>query len=54
MDDVIEYFDAFKSEEGKYEALPPYEEIINEAIKVGNTHITNARVNQLFLEYDKA
>jgi hypothetical protein len=55
MDEVIEYFDKFKDEENnnpKYTLLPPYEQIIAEAIKVGNSHITNARVNQMFRDYD--
>jgi len=55
MDEVIDYFDKFKDEENvdpKYKLLKPYEVIISEAIKVGNSIITNAKVNELFREYD--
>ena len=51
MDEVIDYFNKFNDEESadpKYRLLKPYEVIIAEAIKVGNTSITNARVNQIF------
>ena len=51
MDEVIDYFNKFNDEESadpKYRLLKPYEVIIAEAIKVGNTSITNVRVNQIF------
>lgn len=55
MDDTIQYFDRFRGEEdsggsstGSCEILRPYEEIIAEAIRIGNKIATPARVQQIF------
>jgi len=59
MDDTIQYFDSFKQEEGgeskagSCKVLKPYEEIIAEAIRIGNKTVTPTRVQQLFDEYDE-
>jgi hypothetical protein len=33
--------------------MPDFEEIIAEAIRIGNQYVTPARVNEMFLEHDR-
>jgi len=54
MDETIKYFDTLKEEKdgssstGSCEVLKPYEEIIAEAIRIGNKTVTPTRVQELF------
>jgi len=57
IDEILEIFDKFKDGEAngskQWDLMPDFEEIIAEAIRIGNQYITPARVDQMFEEYDR-